>query len=462
MKAIVALTACSTLFGGCAGPCKKVAADRAALLARAEGVAGPSARVRIPLALANKLIAQVVEEQGPIAFPDAVSRPLFGREGLRARVGELALVPGTVGSVSVDGAILIDDAEGHLITVRMNTKIDAIVEPGDPNDLSERPPNVAIAVRWDQVGKLDLELSDRAKAGVEDKVAGALPDAVKKRVPKILMSRGSAKIVERAAELAYNGLRDTLLVRLGEITKIRVPLPPMPVSKVDVAPVAGDVPAIDLLVTTQLPIRAPVGEAMPATADAINVEISGSAAAEAANWGIANGVAPARYNRELKPEKSGSYVPHFDWRPDRGDKPMVVHMFRVKGTCAHFSVAAQPHLEVKGDKIHAYVANKELEQADATLMFAALANVKDGLSSTTSETKKAPAHRTLRIGDRELTTRLTRATIGGGDLRAAIAVELGAKLDHHSFQAPGARSQTLAAGLPLNAGPMAWTCEASE
>ncbi|MBX3157467.1 MAG: hypothetical protein KF773_15940 [Deltaproteobacteria bacterium] len=421
---------------GCGGPCKKIAADRAALVGRTDATPGPSARIRIPLALANRLIAQVVADEEPIALAGPLGR-LLGVDEVKVTLREAALVPAETGKIGVDLAIAIDDAEGHLATLRGRTNVDAIVEPGEP-------PAVAIAVRFDQLAKLDLELSDRARAAAGGAVADAVPDAVKQRVPRGILERGAGRLVEKLAPKVYDGLRDVVLVRLGEATRLHLPLPPMPLSRVDVAPAPGDVPALDLLVHTQLPIRAPVGFATAATPEAINVEVSGSAAAELANWGIAHGVAPRHYTRELKPDPDGAYVPHFDWRPDRGDKPMVVHMFRTKGACAHFQVAAQPHVEVRGDQVRAYVANKELEQADASLAFAALANLKDAVSSTTSETKQAPAARTLRIGGREVTTRLVRAAIGGGDLRAAIAVELGPKA--YSAGAASARSLSATSG----------------
>lgn len=387
-----------------------------ALRSRGASVAGPSARVRVPLAIANQLIAGVVRERTAVRVGGRLGE-LLGVDDVSATLREVVMVPAEVGqrgpspSIAVDVVIDLADLEGPLASLRARGDVAAVVEPDD-RGIAE---SVAIAIRWDSLRDLDLALTDRAKAAAER----AIPSAVKRRLPRVVVEHGSSKVARRSAELVYAALRETALARLGELTRIRMAVPAMPVTRVDVAPTDT---AVELLVHTSLPIRAAVGAPQAAAADAITVEISASAVAELANWAIAQGIAPQRYTRNLSPNRDGEFVPHFDWRGERSDRPFIVHMFRTVGACAHFEVAALPHLEVAGDQVRGFVTNKQLERADTDLVMAALAHLKEGLAASTSPVKQASARRTLRVGRYEVATRLVGAHIESGDLRAVIAV----------------------------------------
>jgi hypothetical protein len=162
-----------------------------------------------------------------------------------------------------------------------------------------------------------------------------------------------------------------------------------------------------------------------ATPDATLVQISGDAATLGANWAIAHGALPPRYTRKLEPARDGAYVPHFEWRPGDAVRPLVVHMFKVEGGCAHFAVGVRPHVEVRDGKVHAWVDHRRLEHADAPLAFELLARTKALVERSTSAKKQGPGSVRIAIGEREVTTRLLRAEVAGDELRAAMAVSIG-------------------------------------
>jgi hypothetical protein len=210
------------------------------------------------------------------------------------------------------------------------------------------------------------------------------------------------------------------LPRLRERTRIEVELPDVPIARTELS---TSPTALSIDVFTTLKVREGVVEAPPET-DAIGIQVAAGTAIEAANWGIANGALPGRYTRSLKPAKDGAYVPHFEWRAEDPDRPLVVHMFKVHGGCAHFIVGVKPRVEVQGGQVRAWTENRKLEHADAPLAFELLARTKGLVERSTSPKKKGPGSLHVTVGGREVTSRVVRAEVHGNELRVAVALSV--------------------------------------
>jgi hypothetical protein len=278
----------------------------------------------------------------------------------------------------------------------------------------------ALVVAFDatQLSRLEPELGPRAAEQLGARLAARLPDSV--RPPRFIIDRVASAVVEEAIDQGYRLLNGTLSPRLRERMRLRVELPDVPLARVDLASTQD---AIALEIFTTLPVHTGVVPAPPVP-DAILVQIAGDTATQAANWGITHGRLPPRYTRKLQPARDGAYVPHFEWRAGDPERPLVVHMFRVEGGCAHFTVGLRPRIEVVGGKVRAWIDNRRLEHADGPLVIELLARTKSLVERSTSSKKQGPGSVRFTVANRELTTRLLRAEIVGDELRAAMALEI--------------------------------------
>ena len=414
-------------------------AERRALQVRpAVLTAAPHARVQIPFAVANRLIADALEP--PLELPVPLGKlgplaPFIG--GIRAIPREVKLGPGAApGRVHADVRVELADRTGELVTVRAGGDLAPVLERagGDPANPGAGGGKLTIAFDPGQLSRLEPELGPRASEQLGALLQARLPAVVRDRIPRALVDRVAAEVVEEAIDYSYRVLHKTLLPRLRERTRIEVELPDVPISRVELA---SSPTALSLDVFTTLPVREGVGAAPPET-DAIGLQLAGGTATEAANWGIANGVLPGRYTRSLKPAPDGAYVPHFEWRAGDPERPLVVHMFKVHGGCAHFAVGVQPRVEVRDGEVRAWIENRKLEQADGSLALELLARTKALVERSTSPKKKGPGSMRLTVGGREVTSRLVRAEVAGNELRVAIAIAI----------APPAAAPPVAAATP--------------
>jgi hypothetical protein len=394
---------------GCAGPCETIAAERRALEHRtAAPTKTPHARIVVPFALANRVVAAALRE--PPRIPVTLHQlGLFAAfaPSLVAVPRGVALVPAAPGRVGLDVRVDLAEASDEpitapLIELRVRAEVAPELHHGERLVL-------AFALPADQSSHIELALGDRA---VEQ--LGAML-AERTHVPEIVAERVAKAVAEELVERGYALVQRPLLEHLGELTRIE--LPDLPVDRVDIASTAD---ALVLGVVTTLPVREGVGPALPA-GDAVTIQLAGSAAAELANWGIARKILPQRYTRSLAPAVDGVYRPYFDWRP-HGASPFVVHLFRVEGSCAHFTSTMQPHAEVSGDQLRGWVTNKGLERADATPAFALLARVSELFGDATTPPKSTAASRRIAIGGHELRARMLRAEITDTEVRVAIGL----------------------------------------
>ena len=70
---VVAVLAWVATSAGCAGPCAEIAARQRTLRERRDAAPGPHARVVVPFAVANRLLAELVREpelRVPLALPE--------------------------------------------------------------------------------------------------------------------------------------------------------------------------------------------------------------------------------------------------------------------------------------------------------------------------------------------------------------------------------------------------------
>lgn len=394
----------SVVGPGCAGPCKDVAAVRGQLALRPAPAVEPHARVRVPFAAANRAIAEALVE------PPSVPVSLRRLGPLRRVVGSLHVVPRSVrlgpatpGRVRIDVTVELRNRSGELLTFDAHTEVEPVLQRDGANGDAF----------------LTVGIDPRRIEGFEVQVS-----------PRFTGTMGrylASRAVEEVSEEAWKVVRSKVLPRLGELTRVRVRLPDVPVDRVDVMSIGGPVPALDLAITTTLPVREGL-RVVPGIDEldpyAVDVRLAGSTVAELANWAIVTGRAPQRYTRKLTPAKDGDYVPLLDWRPGH-ERPLVVSVFQIARGCSCFSAGVRARVEVRGDEVVGTIEERRLELALGPAHIEVLASLKDVIDRSMQRSRKAAAHTRLTVGDRVIGARLVDASVDRTQLHVAVHLDVG-------------------------------------
>jgi hypothetical protein len=416
LVATIAIAAAA--LAGCGGRCAKVADARAAAMARPPAAAGPHLRVRLPFALVNAVVADALAAVAPVPVTLAELGPLADAVlGVTAAPRALRLAPAGADRVRVELTIELRDRDGVLLALTAAGELAPEIERTDDRVA------IAIGLAPAQLDRLAIELGADARATLGAALAARLPAAARARVPGFVLDAIAAAAVEELTSVTWAVLRRTLLPRLGELTRVRVALPPLPVAALALSSTSAGEPALELGVVTSLPVRAAVtaGDA-PLRADAIELAASGSALAELASWAIAAGRAPARYDRSLHPEPDGDYVPRLDWRAGH-PRPLVVHVDRVEDGCEWFTVGVTPFAALRGGQVIAGARTRTFERVIGPAYLHVAAWLKELLQRAVS--RRAAAAIAVTVGDRRVDAALVDLVLDGAGVRATATLAVG-------------------------------------
>ena len=395
---------------GCGSRCKDVAAARTALTSR-PGAANRTAdvQVAVPLARANVVMAELLLQKPmtvPLDVPDlglvaATLRPLT------ATVREVKLVPGSPGKVRFVVQLAVDDPDQEVTMITATAEVEPVLTRA--NGAAE----LAIGLGPQNVIKLRPELGAEGKAKLGAAVSRWMPAKLKDKLPQAVVDAAAAKLGSHLTGAAWTVLQKTLLVKLGEVTTMKLRLPDVPVARVDVRSVsAPDLLLVDI--SSDLPIRAGLSPMASPPAE-ITVRIAGSAAAELANWAIDQGHAPQWYTRGLTPSPKGEFRPRFDYLPGTSH-PLKVYAFQERGGCSYFKVGVNAKLGMDGTKLVATATDRDLETSEASTVIEIAAWAKYFLTGAIDRSKKVAAHTQLEVGSRALDTQVISASLAHDEL----------------------------------------------
>jgi hypothetical protein len=393
---------------GCGARCAEIAARRRALVERTGVAAGPHAQVVLPFARANQILAALVAGQplrAPLELPSLglIALPLHELTAL-AKTVELRPAPADRLQFAIE--LEIDDATQPITTLSIVAEVQPeLVRTASASELvAGFGPDNLLAVR--------PELGRDSGRALVDAVGRWLPPAVRDHLPRAIVDRAAGLLAEHLTGKAYELLRATLLHRLGELTRLRLRLPALPIAKTRVASTAT---ALTVDLTTDLPVRRGLDAAPPDGDDAI-VRISQSAAAELANWSITRGHLPEHYTRELEPRPDGEYRPWFDYLAEDTRRPVKIHVLQERGGCSYFQVGLRYQLALTGDKLEVDVRDRLVESASASRALEAALWLKQLILGSVDSSYRAAAHTQLTIGGRPFTARVLGAAATGDEL----------------------------------------------
>lgn len=423
LTAVLALAMTIAFAAGCGSRCAEVATIRTDLAARTGAPdRGPDVRVTIPFAAANALVADVLRAAPitvPMVPPDLgrVATAVLALPPLTASLGEARFEPGPPGTIRFAARVALHAGAEELATLDLVADaaptIRSTATPATPTASAVESTALVFAIAPDDLVAIRPTLGPRARAALGRLVAGHLPPQV--ALPQVAIDALAARLAEHLVTTGYRGLRDTLLVRLGALTRLQLALPDLPIA--DVA-LRSSPDALVVELTTSLPVRR--GLTSSPTADAVTVQLSGSAVAELANWAITTGRAPQHYTRSLRPDPAGAFRPYFDYLADDRRHPWKVHVLQERDGCSYFRVGVRASIALRGDALEATAFDRALERRLASPAIDVLAWAKYFLFGSLDVSRRVAAHTRLTVAGRPFAARVVDAALTDGELRVGL------------------------------------------
>ena len=296
----------------CASHCPEVNTLREALATR-PATSEPHLVLSIPFAVAQPLV------DAELATMSALRIPLLDIEARAQRAQLIA----SDGDLALDTQLTIRRDEEELAALGATIVLAPTIEGG----------NITFAIR-----PADLKSVEPRITPLGDSTAGAI----------------AREIIAYLGAEGFALIRDELLSDLGAIVKLRVALPDLPISAVEVG-AAGE--HITIAAQTDRPVRRGVQGA--ATGDNITLRMSGSAMAELANWAMDEGHLPRRYNQDMEADASGDLSLRIDWSAG-GARPLRLHVFMEQPECIRVLVAATMSVGVERGDLKTIVSDGEI------------------------------------------------------------------------------------------------------
>lgn len=419
MTRALAFVVLAALVAGCGSRCKDVASARAQVVARPPvAEAGPDVRLTLPLARANELIAAVLQATPVEAALEVPAGLPLAVPALVATVREVRLVPGTPGRVRAALRLEVRErgAAHELTTLALVAEVAPAIERPEGSD---GPVELTIGIAADNLVAVTPELGPGARGKLGEVILRRLPPSAQAVVPRALVEEVGATVASHLVDAGFRALRATLLTRIGELTRVHVRLPEVPVTEVVVSSMAAPAAALIVELTTGLPVRRRLGPPGPRSED-VTVELSGTAVAELANWAVDAGLAPRWYSRSLEPTPDGEFRPRFDYVAEERAHPFKVYVFQERGGCSYFRVGVRATLALRGDQLVVTALDRQLERRRASPIIEVAAWAKYFITGSIDRSKRLAAHTRVTVGPHVLEPRLVGVTLAEDELRVGL------------------------------------------
>jgi hypothetical protein len=408
-----ALLLITVIATGCGSRCKEVANARTALLSRT-GAAnrGADVRVTVPLERANALFEELLREQPltvPLDVPDLGPFELTV-PGFTATVREVQLRPGAPNKIRFAIQLEVRDAEAEVATLALVAEVAPQLARG------ESGAELTIGFGSENLLAVVPELGPDGRRALGGAIARWLPAALRDRLPRPVLDAAASKLGSHLTGAAYQALQRTLLKRLGELTRVRLRLPDVPVASVAIRSTET---LLVVEIVTDLPVRRGLAPARDDDTE-IGVRLSGSAVAELANWAIDHGHTPRWYSRSMLPEPDGEFRPRFDYVAEDRAHPIKVYAFQERNGCSYFRVGVRAAIAIDGDTLQATALDRDLERTSANPVIEVAAWAKYFVIGSLDRSKRVVAHTRLAAGGRALDTRVVGATITNDEVQFAL------------------------------------------
>jgi hypothetical protein len=347
----------TVLTAGCASPCEKVKTQFGELTGPARPAEGDHFRLAIPFELIDHLVQREVAGIPRARLPlPSISGISLGT--VSVGIDRVIAMPAPRAELGFRVDVSLKSGRKVLLPIRMKVRVRPQLDPKNAQ--------VVIALDSKSLVALDAELGPGGTKPLTDAIWAQLPSAArmltnKGQIAELTKSLGD-QLVRDAAKL----VREELLDDLGEVARIELDLPPIPVDAITVRS-SDD----DLFVGFHSPLAADASLSPAPRRHAevpknlVQLTMSAAAAVALANYEMKKGSVPARFDLDGSPAPDGPLQAVLAWDGSTKTKPLRVHAFllepeqagRSKKDCAHITLGATPALGV--DRGHLVLSTRD-------------------------------------------------------------------------------------------------------
>ncbi len=348
---------CAAFFLACSNHCRDIDNIRERL-GEMKATDKPHVIISVPFAVAEPLLDKQV---GKIAMPSlsrggpAAGPIALAMKSIRTTPGKVRLVARKDDRIGLSLPIHVQAGSVPIATVETMIALRPAVSES----------TVVVAVSGADIQAAEVSVKTLPVGQIARGLQAQLPPMMQPLVPARDLEQAAAAITKTINSEATRILREQVISKLGPLARVVVHLPPMPLRDVSLGTLSAPVPALVIRARTTLPIASPATEVAPSSPRTVQVGMSGAAAVALGNWAMDQGKVPARYNRDMQPDKSGAFSPRLAWVAD-APRPLKMHVFATEPTCMHLLVGARVSLAKRGDRVEVAASDGTVEQVDGS------------------------------------------------------------------------------------------------
>jgi len=309
--------------------------------------------VAVPMATLGQSLSWPLSKLQPVSVPLQVPGLDLGLGTLEIGLRTIQILPAaTEGQLALRVRFALT-SRGRAITA---IDLDATVVP----QILPQANAVRLSLRAQDLVRVRPSLPVAERARFSAFLRAQLPAGAEALLGRGGLDVAAEKVLADLVERSFPAVRDQLLARVGTLVDVEIELPPVPLQRIVLRSPGQD---LELWLHTTLP-AAPLapGPARVAGSDArlVQVRMSGSAAAELANQGIARGQIPARYDESGEPSPTGEFEAGVAWRS--GSRPLRIHAWKQQPVCARVEFAGTPTLSAARGELSLAVPDAKIEK----------------------------------------------------------------------------------------------------
>jgi hypothetical protein len=404
------------LIAGCAAPCKRVRSAHADFTSRSAPAETPDLALSVPLSSLEELAHRELSglDSTRMTLPKVAGMSMGNVE---ARVERMKLRPAGKGKIGVTFVLGIRSGKKQVMTAEFDAALRAKV------DTKRR--RVDLVLSGKDIQSMRPKLGKNARKQLGDFLYGKLPSSIRPFTSRKQVGAIATKLAERLLKQSFDHFRKSQSSKLGEVSRLSFDLPALPIRKVELESTKAGF--LELAMYTDLPASAgltgPPGRVEGVHAKAVQLRVSGSAAAEFANRAMKEGQIPERWDLNGKPSKDGPLLASVGW--EAGDRPLKIHLWQLEDDCAHVTMGATPRVAVDERKITLSTRDAKVEDVEgsfkvrAGIWFSGL-----GRRSFT-HVEKIANRMTFDVGGRTMRGKIRKALVNGDEL--VVTMQLSSK-----------------------------------
>jgi len=362
LAALAALLSGAALQLGCGATCDRIEEDREEFLSKKGKDAGTHAELLVPFAVAERLIEPQIAAVKPIELK------IPGLGSLADYFGELTVAPTRVRLRPAD-----PDRIGFRLDFELRSDgkkafamfLETEVRP----EIDLAAGKVILGFTPEALAKTKPGIPKDAKKDLGGLVYSEIPSAARIFIPRSVVDAAAGSAIELLVSEFYARAKEKMLPKLAETSRFELTLPEAPLASVGITSTDEGGGRLRLAIVTTLPVRAGLAEppagTPPPSAERITIRMSGSTVAQLANWAMAQGLVPDRYDGAGKAKKDGELRPGLDWI--RGEKrPMRVILWDLDKPCMRITMSAKPSIRIVDEKLEIAAEDAETEDVEAS------------------------------------------------------------------------------------------------